>query len=464
MTINDTELPNEWITTKLGSLVNFEYGKSLTESNRNSSGNVPVYGSNGIVGKHTSALTDKPAIIVGRKGAAGKVHIAKVPCWPIDTTYYVYPPEGLYLSYLYHILSFINLNTLDKSTAIPGLNRDDAYSQLIPLPPLPEQHRIVDKIEELFTRLDVGVEAMEKIQLQLKRYRQSVLKAAFEGKLTKDWREAHKDELEPASVLLEKIKEVRKKDGQYKELPPLDTKDLPELPEGWMWTRLGQLVRSVKDGPHYSPKYTTEGVPFITGGNVRPWGVDFENVKYISNELHQELSKRCKPEKGDILYTKGGTTGIARVNTYDTDFNVWVHVAVLKLCNNLEPFYVQHALNAPLCYSQSQQFTHGVGNQDLGLTRMVNIILALAPVREQSVVIEEIERRLSVIDKIEEIIENSLQQADRLRQSILKRAFEGKLVPQNPSDEPAENLLERIKAEKEKLQPAKKTRRKSSGK
>ena len=119
-------------------------------------------------------------------------------------------------------------------------------------------------------------------------------------------------------------------------MPELE--DLPELPEGWCWANLGQLTWSVKDGPHYSPKYVSEGIPFITGGNVRPSGVDFVNAKRITPELYNELSKRCKPEKGDILYTKGGTTGIARVNTYDNEFTVWVHVAVLKLCGLLSPF------------------------------------------------------------------------------------------------------------------------------
>jgi type I restriction enzyme S subunit len=158
----------------------------------------------------------------------------------------------------------------------------------------------------------------------------------------------------------------------------------PSLPKGWQWVRLGQLVWSVKDGPHYSPPYSLSGVPFITGGNVRPNGVDFDSAKFISPELHAELSERCKPEKGDVLYTKGGTTGIARVNTYDREFNVWVHVAVLKLADSVRPFYLQHALNSPLCYTQSQRYTHGVGNQDLGLTRMVNIILPLCNEVEQA--------------------------------------------------------------------------------
>jgi type I restriction enzyme, S subunit len=157
---------------------------------------------------------------------------------------------------------------------------------------------------------------------------------------------------------------------------------------------------------------------------VRPTGVDFENTKRISPELHAELSKRCKPEYGDILYTKGGTTGIARVNTYDEEFNVWVHVAVLKLVHSVEPFFVQHMLNSPLAYAQAQRFTHGVGNQDLGLTRMVHIRFPLPPLVEQSRIVAEVDRRLSVVEELEAVANANLQRTTRLRQSILQKTFE----------------------------------------
>jgi type I restriction enzyme S subunit len=247
---------------------------------------------------------------------------------------------------------------------------------------------------------------------------------------------------------------------KYKEPVAADTSDVFELPEGWVWVNLGQLTWSVKDDPHYSPKYVDEGIPFITGGNVRPSGVDFANAKRISPELQAELSQRCKPEKGDILYTKGGTTGIARVNTYDIDFNVWVHVAVLKLATSIESFYIQHALNSPFCYAQSQRFTHGVGNQDLGLTRMVNIALPLPSLAEQKQIISEVERQSSVIDELEKVINNNFKRAEKLRQSILKKAFEGKLDPQDPTDEPTDKLLERIKAEEAKREAEAKAKKK----
>jgi len=339
----------------------------------------------------------------------------------------------------------------------------------MPVPPADEQGRIVARIEELFSELEDGIATLKKAREQLKVYRQALLKHAFEGKLTAQWRADNPDKLETAEALRQQIQVEReecfrqqleawnaagRQGSKPKAAKPVlaltadELSELPELPTGWVWVRLGELAWSVKDGPHFSPKYVEAGVPFISGGNIRSDGIDFSKAKYVSRELHEELSKRCKPEKGDVLYTKGGTTGIARVNTYDQDFNVWVHVAVLKITEAVLPFYLQHVLNSPFCYSQSQKYTHGVGNQDLGLTRMVNIVVAMCSLKEQTEVVDVLDDRLSMIQEIDRTLVSSLRQAEALRQSILKKAFSGQLVPQDPADEPASRLLERLRAER----------------
>jgi type I restriction enzyme, S subunit len=476
-------LPGNWASCRLGDLLTFEYGKSLTKSARSGDGQYPVFGSSGVVGLHDAYLVEGPVIIVGRKGAAGSVSYSETNCWPIDTTYYIRNAQFLSSKFVFYLLHSLNLAKLETSTAIPGLNRERAYDEAVLLPPLAEQHRIVAKIEELFSELDQGVASLKTAREQLKVYRQSLLKNAFEGKLTAAWRAAHRDQLEPAAALQQRIACERQARYQQqladwqtagqsgpkpkppKPLPPLTAKELaelPELPAGWGWVKLGELTWSVKDGPHFSPKYSESGVPFISGGNVRPEGIDFTKAKFISPELHEELSKRCKPDRGDLLYTKGGTTGIARVNTYDVDFNVWVHVAVLKLTEAVLPFYVQHALNSSFCYSQAQKYTHGVGNQDLGLTRMVNIVLAACSLSEQEQVIQIVDDKMSLIDQLDQTLATALQQADALRQSILKKAFCGQLEKQDKNEEPATALLERIRAARSTEKPARRGRSASS--
>jgi len=360
------------------------------------------------------------------------------------------PKDGNDPKYIYYYVSGqgFRKEAAHHMTGAVGQKRvptDFLKQSPIPLPPTLEvQKRIVAEIEKQFSRLDEAVASLKRIQANLKRYKAAVLKAAVEGKLTEQWRKDHPD-VEPADQLLKRILAKRRAKWEAEELAKMkakgvkprddswkkkykapaapDTANLPELPEGWVWATLGQLAWSVKDGPHYSPQYSDSGIPFISGGNIRPEGIDFSSSKYITPELHVELSQRCKPEYGDLLYTKGGTTGIARINTETRDFNVWVHVAVLKLVDSMEPFYLQNALNSTHCYKQSQQYTHGVGNQDLGLTRMVWITVPLPPLTEQKRITEDIDRRLSVTKELETTIETSLKRAERLRQTILQQAF-----------------------------------------
>jgi len=346
-----------------------------------------------------------------------------------------------YIRYYLTTSSFTNYaNKNATGSTIKNVGLKTMRELPIPIPPtIEEQLAIVSKIEELFSELDNGIALLKTAQQQLKVYRQSLLKWAFEGKLSEKWRRGQTS-LQTSSQLLKKIKGEREdilnsnkiKIKPIQSISEEEIAELPKLPNGAVWVKLGEILWSVKDGPHYSPKYQEHGIPFISGGNIRPNGIDFKNVKYISKELHDELSRRCKPMKMDVLYTKGGTTGIAKVNDYDIDFNVWVHVAVLKAISLINPYYLQYVLNSNHCYKQAQKYTHGVGNQDLGLTRMILITLPVFSIEEQNYIVSELESKLTVCDKIEETISQSLQQAETLRQSILKKAFEGKLVKTKP--------------------------------
>ena len=336
-----------------------------------------------------------------------------------------------YLYYFFRQKFFVQ-ECIEASKGVAQLNLSTKWLEnyTIPVPPLPEQERIVARIEELFSQLDDGVETLKKTKAQLAVYRQAVLKEAFEGRLTEEWRRSNGI---TKQCFVHLSREKRDTALAYRKMKPLkyEWKDdiiLPSIPQEWEYAQIGDVAWSIKDGPHYSPEYSEEGVPFITGGNVRPTGVDFQSAKRISLELHEELCKRCCPEKGDMLYTKGGTTGIARVNTYNQEFSVWVHVAVIKFVDSVLPEYLQHVLNSPFCYQQSQKYTHGVGNQDLGLTRMINIIFPICSIEEQKQIVANLESRLSVCTSIEQTVDAALQQAEAMRQSILKQAFEGKLL------------------------------------
>jgi len=341
-----------------------------------------------------------------------------------------------------------------KGTTRPRVNLGHIRELDFPLPPLPEQYRIVNKIEEAFTRLDAGVEALKKAKAQLKRYRQAVLKAAMSGELTRKWREAHKGELEPASVLLARIKEERKKrlGSKYKELPPPDTAELPELPEGWAWANFELLISLAQNG--FGKRSSREGNPIIVlrladivGGTI-----SLSNTRRIC-AAETEVG-RYKLDDNDLLCIRvnGSRNLVGRMIPYKTSSEP------IMFCDHFIRFRLIEPTMAPFlsCWFNTDRIRRymelsmisSAGQNTVGQGTVLAISFPLPPQQEQHQIMSELERRYSIADEAEQIIDLTLRQSDRLRQSILKRAFEGKLVPQDPSDEPAEKLLDRIKAEK----------------
>jgi type I restriction enzyme S subunit len=195
-------------------------------------------------------------------------------------------------------------------------------------------------------------------------------------------------------------------------------------PMSWPITRLGDVCGSLSDGPHVSPEYVETGVPFLSTRNIRSDGIVWRDLKFISEADAQIQWKKVKPTRGDVLYTKGGTTGIARAVDFDLDFAVWVHVAVLKLLKNkVDPVWLQEMLNSSHCYHQSQRLTKGIVNRDLGLRRMVDITFPLPPLSLQRAVAT----RVVEIDKLKAHHRAHLGKLDALFASLQHRAFQGEL-------------------------------------
>ena len=154
-----------------------------------------------------------------------------------------------------------------------------------------------------------------------------------------------------------------------------------------------RLIVAAIDGPHFSPKYHDSGIPFLSARNLKADRWSLEDAKFISEEDYREFCRRVRPEIGDVLYTKGGTTGVARAVDLEFPFQVWVHIAVLKLNHTrITPEFLAFCLNSPRCYEQSQLFTRGATNQDLGLGRMKDIELPVPPsLTEQARIVEALE-------------------------------------------------------------------------
>ena len=488
---SETGLPPGWARTALGNLVTFEYGKALPASRRDCAGHVGVYGSSGLLGCHSASLVAEPALIVGRKGSVGRVHRSNGPCWPIDTTYYVIPPEGIDLGFLHHLLSALGMESLDRSTAIPGLNRDDAYELPILVPPTSEQQRIVSKIEELFTQLDAGVAALQHTKTRLQRYRRAVLNAAMKGEFTKEWREAQEGELEPGAVLLDRILQERRarweaeqlakmkakgklpKDdtwkATYKEPIPPRGSQSHELPQQWVWATLDQLSYHVTSGSRGWAKYYADaGALFVRVGNFNrlDTAIDLREPVFVSAPSGAEAD-RTRLQFGDLLITVTADVGMVgivgeRVLQWGEAY-INQHVGLVRLAFTDIVSFVAYACASDHVQEQVRSRQYGATKKGLRLEDLRSLQLPLPPLGEQNLVVGELERRLSVAGEMEKAIEQSLKRAERLRQSSLKRAFEGKLVPQDAADEPASVLLERIREQRAKLERDRKPTRAAKG-
>ena len=306
-----------------------------------------------------------------------------------------------------------------------AINRKSFSNYQIYLVDIEKQNQLLHKLDKMKSISDGLLQTIQQQQKYAEMLRQSILQQAVEGKLCEQ-----DPNDEPASVLLEKIKAEKerliaeKKIKKQKPLPPISEEEKTfDLPKGWEWCRLGELVTSVTDGPHYSPEYHDKGIPFISGRNITLKGIDFSTAKFISPQLHEELSKRCRPETGDILYTKGGETGKAVVNDIDFEFNVWVHVAVLKPSTFVYNKYLALALNSPHCYALSQKYTHGTGNRDLGLTRMIKIPVPLPPAHEHQSIVQRVTKLMGQCNLLERELSISKKYASQLMESVLQEAF-----------------------------------------
>ncbi len=232
--------------------------------------------------------------------------------------------------------------------------------------------------------------------------------------------------LDMADGLHQKRKEVNELADQFLQSVFLEMFGDPvKNPKGWDVVTLGNICTSIKDGPHVSPNYVEKGIPFISVHNIINGFFNLSDLKYISKEDHKEFCKRCKPEKGDVLYSKGGTTGIAKKIDVDFEFGIWVHLALLKFpTDQLNGAFLENCLNSNYCRAQAKRYTRGIANRDLVLSQMAKIKIILPPL--------PIQRKFSsIVERFEMIKDKNNKNEDELNNlfsTLLQRAFTGELT------------------------------------
>lgn len=436
------------------------------------------------IGRDTHALQLKRSIarpgdvlinIVGPP--LGKVSLVPndFPEWNINQAIVLFRPcEGVfnrYLSFAFLTDSIMKRVTrLSKATAGQSNIGVSMCRHLLPVPlaPLNEQRRIVGRIEELFSDLEAGVAALTRARANLKRYRASVLKAAVEGALTAEWRTQH-PQIESASKLLERILTERRRQweadqlakfatagkqppnnwqAKYVEPAPPDTTNLPTLPDGWSVASLEQLTSAARPicyGILMPKENIADGVLYVKVKDMKGDRIDLSGLHRTRHDIAAAFA-RASLKFGDLLLAIRGTYGrVAEVPVELEGGNITQDTARLAVATEMNSAFVATALRASPCQTFFKRVARGVAVKGVNIGDVRQCPIPMPPPNEQAEIVATVSEKLSQIESAEVAIDHSLRRAARLRQSILKQAFEGKLVPQDPTDEPAEVLLGRLR-------------------
>ena len=495
--MNDFEsIPINWAVCNLFDVCKPTQWKTITINQLQPTG-YPVYGANGIIGYYENYNHEDPTVLIACRGNCGEIHISK-PFSYVNGNAMALDElsDKLNIKYVSYYLKNFDFSKIISGSVQQQITQIGLKNLNLKIAPIREQNRIVEKIETLFSEIDAGVESLSKAKTQLERYRQSLLKHAFEGKLTAQWRAEYESKngkpLPTADELIEQIQTARQahydkqiKDwelavkaweanGKNGKKPTKPTKlekfqnfeknDLiPDFPETWALIKLSDIAEigsgiSVSQNRKLNNPLT---VNYLRVANVQRGYLVLDEIKTM--KIEEELLSKYSLKYGDILFNEGGDrdklgrgwiwqSEIENCITQNHVFRATPHIASI-----VHSKYISYWGN-----SFGKNYFEKTGKQTTNLASINKTVLSGFPVtfpslNEQSIIVDIIESRMSEIDNLMSQLESQLLKANYMKSAILHKAFQGKLVPQDPTDPPASQLLDQIKAERLAKQTAKQT-------
>ena len=457
----EEELPDGWTKVLLNQLASHHSGDSKIIKGKLPSqpaaGLLPAYSASGQDVWRDKFAHEGDAIIISAVGArCGKCFKASGKWTAVANTHVVWPhPEIIDRDFLWYKINDENF-WVKGGSAQPFVKTRESFKCELALPPLNEQQRIVDKIETLFTQLDKGEEAVREVQKLLGRYRQSVLKSAVTGQLTADWRAARNGQLEHGRDLLARARKNRRESwsskSRYNEPKSPEVDELPRLPQGWVWADLESLSaahkHALKAGPFGSSlkksDYSKGGYKIF--GQEQVIAGDWTIGDYFIGDAKFSELENCRVAPKDVLISLVGTIGKVLILPDDVVDGI-INPRLVKISLNREvylPEFFKLYFESGFLKAIYSLDAHGATMDILNLGIIKGLPYVLCSLEEQREVVARVEDLFSKIDILQQQCETELKRSASLRQSILKDAFAGRLVPQDPDDESASELLTRI--------------------
>ncbi len=444
------ELPKDWKWVKLGDIFKIERGGSprpieeYITTDHNGINWIKIGDTKGI-SKYVEKTSEKIKpeglkktrmvyegdFILSNSMSFGKPFIMKTTGCIHDGWLVIRKNEIVNNDFLYYILSSPNVyqqfTYLAKGSTVKNLNIEAVSQVTFPLPPLPTQQAIVAKIEELFSELDKGIEQLKTAQQQLKTYRQSVLKWAFEGKLTTNRIDNF------SKVVNSNEQDLIKKEILQSSNSENSASDKGELPDGWKWVKLGELMQKIRSGSAVPPSNELSNYPILRSSSVRGGKINFNDLKYI--QVADKIKCDDYVMEGDLLFTRlngsidyvGNCAKVPKVfpnNLIYPDRLFRLRLAKPEYADYIVYFFATNIVRKEI----EKNAKSTAGHMRISTPDITDTMIPLCTEYENKIIVQAIESRLSVADKLEENITQSLQQSEALRQSILKKAFEGRLV------------------------------------
>lgn len=427
------KVPSNWVWTKFNKILDvrdgthdtpkyIDQGIPLVTSKNLIQGNISFENVKYISEEEHKKISERSSveeddILMAMIGTIGNATLVKaVQPFSIKNVALFKPIDRDYISQQYICYYLHSAEQNMRTTASGGLQPFVSLTYLrnysVPLPPLAEQQRIVDRIESLFEKLDTAKELAQNALDSFENRKAAILHKAFTGELTAKWREENGVSL-----------------------------------DSWEEKRLKEVCSLITDGTHQTPQYAESGYVFLSSKNVTTGKIDWDNVKYIPAELHEKLYTRLAPKLNDILLAKNGTTGIAAIVDRECVFDIYVSLALLRPTEMVIPKYLLYAINNPITKVKFHGQLTGIGVPNLHLRNIRDTSIPIPTLHEQEYIIKVLDKLMEDEQQAQELC-NVIEKIDLMKKSILARAFRGELGTNDPEEESAIELLKEVLKEK----------------